>query len=263
MGGQRHLDGPGRDRGPRPSTHILHTPHFGPHTPLPRAIYNFPVYTVPPAWYFIASRITKEAPVRKWKPKDPCEKCGHIPPHRLKCAQCSTLFAPRPDGGVKFCSDACALWHRVDRRGPDECWPRGGFRARGGYTYVALTGRRSTSAARVSWELANGRSVPPGLVVRHKCDNPPCVNPAHLETGTPAENEADKVLRGRVRPPQPRTSTRPASVRAKEHRAKVIASRAARRGITRAEYRAKLLSGEIPESELAPWGYLAAPVVTS
>lgn len=49
---------------------------------------------------------------------------------------------------------------------------------------------------RVMFEEVNGK-IPSGLVVRHKCDVPCCVNPEHLEVGTHQDNANDKVARGR------------------------------------------------------------------
>jgi hypothetical protein len=40
-------------------------------------------------------------------------------------------------------------------------------------------------------------AIPPGLVVRHKCDNRACININHLELGTHWDNVQDKVARGR------------------------------------------------------------------
>jgi hypothetical protein len=44
-----------------------------------------------------------------------------------------------------------------------------------------------------------GRPVPPGMCALHACDNPPCVNPAHLWIGTRAQNAADMKAKGRAR----------------------------------------------------------------
>lgn len=52
-------------------------------------------------------------------------------------------------------------------------------------------------AHRLAFELTNGR-VPEGLLVLHSCDNPRCVEPAHLSAGSQLQNRRDAVARGRV-----------------------------------------------------------------
>lgn len=49
---------------------------------------------------------------------------------------------------------------------------------------------------RVAWRIAFGE-IPDGMLVLHRCDNPPCCNPEHLFLGTPADNVHDMMAKGR------------------------------------------------------------------
>lgn len=61
-----------------------------------------------------------------------------------------------------------------------------------GYGVFWVGGKaRNSFAHRFSWEIANGK-IPKGTLVLHKCDNPLCVNPAHLFLGSPQDNMTDK-----------------------------------------------------------------------
>lgn len=82
------------------------------------------------------------------------------------------------------------------RRGrPDECWPWVGAVGGKGYGRFWFWGRLHL-ATHWAWIEQFG-PISDGLLVLHHCDNPPCVNPAHLYLGTHAMNVADMDQRGR------------------------------------------------------------------
>lgn len=82
----------------------------------------------------------------------------------------------------------------IDADGCWRCWFKSAGRA--GHVTVGVGGRRSKLAHRVMWESQHG-PIPAGLVVRHSCDVPSCVNPDHLLIGTVADNNRDRDERGR------------------------------------------------------------------
>lgn len=106
------------------------------------------------------------------------------------------------------------FWPKVDRRSPDECWLWTGAHHPAGYGRIGIggSGSRMAPATHVAWMLCNGTPVPPGMLVCHHCDNPPCVNPAHLFIGTPKDNQQDMSRKGRAKAPRLRGSSHPLRV---------------------------------------------------
>ncbi len=110
---------------------------------------------------------------------------------------------------IKYCSRECyhladkgrahepleiRFWKKVDKSG--ECWIWTGATLDYGYGVIGIAGHRTSVAHRVAYELQIG-PIPPGMMVLHHCDNPPCVRGDHLFIGSKADNSADMIKKGR------------------------------------------------------------------
>lgn len=78
------------------------------------------------------------------------------------------------------------FWPKVERRGPRQCWLWiGALRANGRGNF--WDGTAYVAPYRYSYVLHIG-PIPKDLTIDHLCFEPRCVNPAHLEAVTQAEN---------------------------------------------------------------------------
>lgn len=99
-------------------------------------------------------------------------------------------------GGRITKHNAETFWALVERGAADKCWPYKGPKTPRGYGAITYL-KKSWRAHRLAWTLTKG-PIPAGQVVCHKCDNPPCCNPAHLFLGTNGDNTRDAKRKGRL-----------------------------------------------------------------
>ena len=88
------------------------------------------------------------------------------------------------------------FWRKVDKKSDDECWLWLGATFVQGYGAFSPKASVTLRAHKVAYEYIKG-AIPDGLILRHKCDNPPCCNPNHLILGTQKDNARDMMERGR------------------------------------------------------------------
>ena len=87
----------------------------------------------------------------------------------------------------------------------DDCWDWIGTKQPRGYGIIRIRSldgiaKRDVLVHRLTWELEKG-PIPDGMVVCHKCDNPPCRNMNHLFLGTQKDNLHDAIDKGRFKFP--------------------------------------------------------------
>lgn len=84
----------------------------------------------------------------------------------------------------------------------DDCWIWTGCVNSDGYPKLSRKRVDGTYSSNIKghryvYQCVKGE-IPEGFVIRHKCDNPLCLNPDHLEVGTPTDNARDRQLRRRT-----------------------------------------------------------------
>jgi hypothetical protein len=150
----------------------------------------------------------------------------------VTCPVCGQDFK-QVNEGQRRCSIRCRdlaktvppeqRFERFFERGSNsDCWLWRGGTTSHGYAVFQIARGKSMMAYRFMWETLYGE-IDEGLFVCHRCDNPLCVNPAHLFLGTHQDNRTDMVAKSRQ-------TSGERNPQAKLTESDVLAMRAERRG---------------------------------
>jgi hypothetical protein len=122
-----------------------------------------------------------------------CPRCQKRRTRNPHCYVCTGILKKAPNAKFRpFQSHPQGwtaeerLWHKVDRRGEDECWPWLAHTDADGYGRLVVDGK-NCAAHRLAYGFIVG-PIPDGLTIDHLCVNPGCCNPGHMEPVTLREN---------------------------------------------------------------------------
>lgn len=144
------------------------------------------------------------------KPKGAWSRARKWPEHRIRgelvCERCGKTFPAKAyqiRRGQRFCSGECRytndetrFWKYVKRNQSNSCWEWCGSKVSDRYGNFTPYKKNPSLAHRYCWEYVFGEA-PVDRVVMHRCDNPACVNPFHLQLGTQLDNARDRISKGR------------------------------------------------------------------
>lgn len=149
---------------------------------------------------YLAGYVSSHKPEHEWMAPLWQELLSHVDENAMitpvECATTSSAAARRIEIVVTP-SLLRRFRDKVKTGSDDSCWEWTGCRGSGNYGRINVGGTEVALSSRVSWVVHNG-TIPDGLCVLHKCDNPPCVNPHHLFLGTMDDNTKDMFSKGRA-----------------------------------------------------------------
>lgn len=135
-------------------------------------------------------------------------------PQTFECPICGTMFRPLKSNFKRiskalYCSKSCRgrgqktvtadnFFMHLGKKTLNGCIPWTARTQDDGYGVFHDEKNIPVLAHRYAYGLMIG-PIPAGLCVLHRCDNPPCVNPVHLWTGTNHQNVLDSCRKGRRR----------------------------------------------------------------